>query len=101
MNNLSLKNLSITVVVASLVSNLVFANNDISKALPKVEQSVPSFSQLITDYDADKNNTLSAEELAKNNKLTKAFGQLDANGDKEISEQEYNQYLANLKKSLS
>jgi len=101
MKNISLKKLSITVVVASLASNLVFANNDMSKALAKVEQPMSSFSQLITDYDTDKNNTLSAKELAKNEKLTKVFAQLDANGDKEVSEQEFNQFLGKMKKSLT
>jgi Ca2+-binding EF-hand superfamily protein len=101
MKNISLKKLSITVVVASLASNLVFANNDMGKALAKVEQPMSSFSQLITDYDTDKNNTLSAKELAKNEKLTKVFAQLDANGDKEVSEQEFNQFLSKMKKSLT
>ena len=101
MKNISLKKLSITVVVASLASNLVFANNDMGKALEKVEQPMSSFSQLITDYDTDKNNTLSAKELAKNEKLTKVFAQLDANGDKEVSEQEFNQFLSKMKKSLT
>ena len=101
MKNISLKNLSITVVFASLASNFVFANHDMGKALPTVEKPVSSFSQLITDYDADKNNTLSVKELANNEKLTKDFAQLDANGDKEISEEEFNQYLANMKKSFS
>ena len=101
MNNISLKSLSIAVVAASLVSNFVFANNDISNALPKAEKPTSSFSQLINDYDTDKNNTLSAKELAKNDKLTKVFAQLDTNGDKEISEQEFNHYLKEMKKSLS
>ena len=97
MKNISLKKLSITVVVASLASNLLFANSDMNEALPKVEQPMSSFSQLITDYDADKNNTLSDKELAKNEKLSQIFAQLDANGDKEISEQEYNLYLKTMK----
>jgi Ca2+-binding EF-hand superfamily protein len=101
MNNISLKKLSITVVVASLASNIAFANNDISKVMPKVEKSSLSFSQLVASYDADKNNTLSANELAKNDKLSKVFAKVDANGDKQISEQEFNQYLDSLKKSLS
>lgn len=101
MKNISLKNLSITVLFASLASNFVFANNDMGKSLPKIEKPVSSFSQLITDYDVDKNNTLSVKELAKNEKLTKAFAQLDVNADNEISEAEFNQYLANMKKSLS
>lgn len=101
MKNISLIKLSITVVVASLASNLVFANNEMKETLPKVEQPVSSFSQLISHYDVDKNNTLSLEELAKNHNLTKFFSQLDANGDKQLSEQEFNQYLAQMKKSLS
>jgi hypothetical protein len=101
MNNLSLKKLSITVVVASLASNLVFADSGDSNSLANVTQSTSSFAQLITDYDVDKNNTLSVQELVKNEKLTKIFAQLDTNADQEISEAEFKQYLAKLKKSLS
>lgn len=101
MKTISLKKLSITVVVASLASNFAFANSDMDKALPKVEQPVSSFSQLISDYDTDKNNTLSDKELAKNDKLTQIFAQLDTNGDKEVSEQEFNLYLKKMKKSLT
>lgn len=101
MNNISLKKLSIIVVAASLTSNLVFANNDISKVLPKVEKTSSSFSQLVASYDADKNNTLSADELAKNATLSKVFTKVDANGDKQISEQEFNQYIEHMRKSLS
>jgi len=100
MNNMSLKKLSITVVVASLASNLAFANNDISKTTLKVAEPTFSFSQLVTDYDVDKSNSLSANELAKNETLTKVFVQLDSNGDTEINEEEFNQYLAKMKKHL-
>ena len=101
MKNMSLKKISITVVVASLASNFVFAHNDISKVLTKVEKPSSSFSQLVANYDVDKNNTLSADELAKNDTLSKIFKKVDANGDKQISEQEFNQYLDSMKKSLS
>lgn len=100
MNNFSLKKLSITVVVASLASNLVFANNDINKALPKIAEAPLSFFQLVTDYDTDKSNSLSAKELATNDELTKAFDQVDVNGDKEINEKEFNEHLAKTKKVL-
>ena len=90
MKNISLKKLSITVIVASLASNVVFADNDMSKAVSKIAAPASSFSQLITDYDTDKSNTLSAKELTKNDKLTKVFAQIDTNGDKEISEEEFN-----------
>jgi hypothetical protein len=101
MKNISLKKLSITVIVASLASNVVFADNDMSKAVSKIAAPASSFSQLITDYDTDKSNTLSAKELTKNDKLTKVFAQIDTNGDKEISEEEFNEHLAKMKKSLS
>ena len=100
MNNISLKKLSITVVVASLASNLAFANNDVTKTTVKVAESTTPFSQLVTDYDVDKNNSLSAKELAKNETLTKVFVQLDINGDTEINEEEFNQYLAKMKEHL-
>ncbi len=101
MSTISLKKLSITVVVASLVSNVVFANSDINKVLPKAKQPAMSFSQLIASYDADKNNALSAKELSANKVLSKNFKKVDTNGDQQISEQEFNIYLENMKKSLS
>lgn len=95
MNTISLKKLSFAVVVASLVSNLAFAND---KVMAKVGASVESFSELVAVYDTDKNNQLSAQELANSakgkNKLTKVFSQIDANGDKQISEEEFTQYIA-------
>jgi len=100
MNNIFLKKMSITVVVASLASNLAFANNDVTKSTLKVAEATASFSQLVTDYDVDKSNSLSAKELAKNETLTKVFVQLDSNGDTEINEEEFNQYLAKMKKYL-
>jgi hypothetical protein len=100
MNNMSLKKLSITVVVVSLASNLAFANNDVAKTTLKVAEPTATFSQLVTDYDVDKSNSLSANELAKNETLTKVFVQLDSNGDTEINEEEFNQYLAKMKKYL-
>ncbi|MBA6417247.1 hypothetical protein H4J50_14610 [Colwellia sp. 6M3] len=100
MNSFSLKTLSITVVAASLVSSIVFAGNDVSKSLPKMSDKAASFSKLVADYDMDKNNTLSIAEVAKNDMLTKNFAKIDANSDQEISEEEFNQYLANMKKSL-
>ena len=100
MNNFSLKTLSISVVAASLVSSIVFAGNDMTKSLPKVAEKTASFSQLVADYDKDKSNTLSATEVAKNDILTKNFAKIDENSDKEINEEEFQQYLANMKKTL-
>lgn len=101
MNNLSLKNLSIIVVVASLVSNFVFAHNkEVSLVVPNAEASKLSFSQLVTDYDIDKSNTLSKSELSSNEILIKSFEKLDSNSDSELNEAELKQFLENKKKSL-
>jgi hypothetical protein len=100
MNNISFKKLSITVAVALLASNLAFANNDVTKTTLKVAEPTATFSQLVTDYDVDKSNSLTANELAKNETLTRFFVQLDINGDTEINEEEFNQYLAKMKKHL-
>lgn len=94
MSNISLKNLSIAVVVASLASNLAFANNEIKTVIPKVEKPTSSFSQLIANYDADKSNTLSADELSKNDTITSIFAKIDVNLDKQISEREFNDYFS-------
>lgn len=94
MSNISLKNLSIAVVVASLASNLAFANNEIKTVIPKVEKPTSSFSQLVANYDADKSNTLSADELSENDTITSIFAKIDVNLDKQISEREFNDYFS-------
>lgn len=100
MNNFSLKTLSITVVAASFVSSIVFAGNDVNKSMPIMADKAPSFSQLVADYDTDKSETLSATEVAKHDILTKNFTKIDENSDKEVNEEEFNQYLASIKKPL-
>ncbi len=92
MSNLSLKKLSIAVVVASLASNLAFANNEIKTVIPKVDKPTPSFSQLVANYDVDKSNTLSVAELSDNDTITSIFAKIDINQDKQISEREFNDY---------
>lgn len=101
MKNINFKALSITVLVAALGSNVAFANDDISKALPKIEKSMPSFSQLITKHDLDNSKTLSPIELSTNSQLLKMFKKMDFNNDKQIAKKEYNIFVKSMKQPLS
>ena len=108
MNNFNIKKISMSLVVASLVSSTAFANSDTSDALIEktesaisvieiVGSSIPTFSELVKQYDADNNETLNVQELVENAKLTEAFYVVDVNADNEINSDEYNQYVESLK----
>jgi len=102
MNNLNIKKIALSLAVASLFSGTAFANTDTSDAvIKKVQDSMPTFSQLVRQYDADKNETLNAKELVRSMKLTKAFDLIDVNKDKEISNNEYSMYIESIKKTIS
>jgi len=102
MNNLNIKKIAVSLAVASLFSSTAFANNDTSEAvIKKVQTSMPAFSQLVRQYDADKSETLNAKELVRSMKLTKAFDLIDVNKDKEISNNEYTMYVEGMKKFVS
>ena len=94
------KNLSITLCVTSLISTAVFANTE-TTLLKKVELPMPSFSQLVSEYDADQNETLSPKEVVRSSKLTELFSDIDSNKDKQISNDEYSEYIQSTKKSIS
>jgi hypothetical protein len=91
MNNISFKKLSMTVAIALLASNLAFANDGAINTTLKVAEPTATFFQLVTDYDVNKSNSLTANKLAENGILTKFFVQLDINGDTGIKEEECNQ----------
>jgi Ca2+-binding EF-hand superfamily protein len=112
MKNVSLTKVTAVVVFAAFASNFVMANGDVktlsAKAVPvkaasakvvsiKTEQI--SFSQLINELDSDKNGLLSqAEVLASESKLLLTeFTKMDTDGDSQISEEEFNQYIAQTK----
>jgi Ca2+-binding EF-hand superfamily protein len=102
MNNVSLTKVTVAVVFAALASNFVMANGDVkalsAKATPVKTEQV-SFSQLINKLDSDKNGLLSqAEVLASESKLLLTeFTKMDTDGDSQISEEEFNQYIAQAK----
>ncbi len=98
MNNFNIKKISMALVVASFVSGTAFANSDISDDLiTKVESAVPTFSELVKQYDANKNETLNVQELVENVQLIEVFEVVDANNDNEINNDEYNHYVESIK----
>ncbi len=48
--------------------------------------------------DQDEDGAISIEEAADDDALAEAFSDFDADGDEQLNEEEYNQYLANLVK---
>ena len=98
MNKFNIKKISMALVVASFVSGTAFANSDISDSLiTKIESAVPTFSELVKQYDANKNETLNVQELVENVELIKVFEVVDANNDNEINNDEYNHYVESIK----
>ena len=96
MNNISLKKVTLLVAIAALTSP--FANaNDISQAKSVVKQV--SSTQLMAQFDQDKNGQLSEAEInaSGNKKLHKAFKKIDSNNDAAISEKELSAFLAKVK----
>ena len=102
MKSFNIKKISMALVVTAFVSGTASANSSSGIAqLSKMNKSLPSFSQLINQYDEDKNETLSAKELVRSSKLNNLFNDIDLNKDKQISNNEYSQYVHNMKKSIS
>lgn len=97
MKNINLKTLSISVLFTALSANATFANDDMSKKVIESEVSMPAFSELIAEYDVDKNNALSATELAKHSKLISMFKKMDFNRDKQLTEKEYGIFVKSMK----
>ena len=98
MNNFNIKKISMSLVIASLVSSTAFANSDTTDALiKKVDIAIPTFSELVKQYDADKNETLNVQELIESVELTKVFDVIDVNKDSEINSEEYNLYVESIK----
>ena len=92
MNNISLKKLTLMVVIAAVTSNFAYANDaaviEKSKAI-----SASKFTQLLNKFDQDKNGLLSAKEVKSEVKLHHAFKDIDTNKDANINETELNAFL--------
>lgn len=91
MKNLSLTKLSLAVFVATLVSNVAFANSSPVELMPKVEDT--SFTKLLEHYDENKDKILTLSELAQDKKWRLVFSKIDLNENKQINEQEFMQYI--------
>lgn len=113
MKNVSLTRVTAVVVFAAFASNFVMANEETKtvavkavsvKSTPATKEQVPqiSFTQLIVKLDSDKNGLLSQSEvLASESKLLLTeFTKMDTDGDSQISEEEFNQYLAQAKNAV-
>jgi Ca2+-binding EF-hand superfamily protein len=98
MNNISLKKVTLFVAIAALTSPFANANaNDISQVKSVVKQV--SSTQLIAQFDQDKNGQLNEAEInaSGNKKLHQAFKNIDSNNDAAISEKELSDFLAKVK----
>lgn len=104
MNNLSLVKITLGVAFATVATFIVNAN-EILPNVSEVKNSVAiestaslpakTFSQLLSQFDADNNGALSESELSTsdNEALKIAFKSLDANEDANISEDEFSTYV--------
>lgn len=104
MNNMSLVKITLGVAFATVATFLVNAN-EILPEVTEVKSAVvmettasspeKTFSQLLSQFDADNTGTLSESELSAsgNEALKSAFKSLDANEDGSISEDEFSAYI--------
>lgn len=96
MNNISLKKLTLMVVIAAVTSNLAYANDAAALEKSKVV-SESKFTQLLNKFDQDKDGLLSAKEVKAEVKLHHAFKDIDTNKDASINEAELNAFLSKIK----
>ncbi|XPF93867.1 hypothetical protein ACM9HF_17905 [Colwellia sp. RE-S-Sl-9] len=99
MNNVSLVKVTLGVAFAAVATFIVNANdtvadikNEIAAETTASMQS-PSFSDLLSTFDADENGSLSESELSSS-ALQSDFSSIDTDGDTNISEDEFNAYVA-------
>jgi len=96
MNNISLKKLTLVVVIAAVTSSFAYANDAISLQKSKAA-TASKFTQLLNQFDQDENGLLSAKEIASDVKLHHAFKEIDTNKDAQINETELTKFLAKVK----
>ncbi len=108
MQAISLKKVTIVVISLIIVSHFASANgNDLSNELQTVGTGISNitnsnstkFNQLIKEFDLDKNDLLSRDEikLIKRERLLKQFSTIDLNSDSSISKDEFNQFMTQAK----
>jgi len=96
MKNISLMKITLLVVVAAFTSNFVSANNIDTQPTSKITNT-SKFTQLLNQFDQDKNGLLSQEEVITKTNLHRAFNDIDTNNDSNINETELNEFLASNK----
>lgn len=102
MTNTNLAKMILSVALATVTTFSASANEvlPVEKAETVMENSASlhadTFSQLLSAFDADKNGSLSEVELSTsdNDALKIAFKNLDANGDANISKDEFSAYIS-------
>ena len=96
MKNISLMKITLLVVVAAFTSSFVSANDVDTQSTIKVAVT-SKFTQLLNQFDQDKNGLLSKKEVITEIKLHHAFKDIDSNNDSNINEKELNEFLAEVK----
>ena len=108
MQAISLKKVTVVVISLFIVSHFASANgNDLSSELQtantvksnKTNSTSTKFNQLIKEFDLDRNDLLSRDEikLVKQERLLKQFSTIDSNSDSSISKDEFNQFMTQVK----
>ncbi|WP_076418532.1 hypothetical protein [Colwellia sp. UCD-KL20] len=102
MNNVSLVKVTLGVAFAAVATFIVNAN-EITPTVADIKNEIaaettasmpsPSFSDLLSTFDADENGSLSESELSSSS-LQSDFSSIDTDGDTNISEDEFNAYVA-------
>ena len=94
MKNTSLINLTFVVIVSTVASSFVSAEDTIAKP-DKQLLSISSVNKEIkfSQFDTNKNGLLNFEETKKNEVLNEAFTKIDSNGDATISPDEFSSFF--------
>lgn len=108
MNNISLVKVSVGIVIAAAATFFTNANeilpaigeikSEVEEVLPVDNVPAKTFIQLLSQYDADKDGSLSETELlsSDNEALKIAFKKLDTNQDSSISQYEFTAFTGNV-----
>lgn len=82
-------------MATTLASSIVSAAAGDSQAIVPLTSAVAKPLNF-SDFDTDGNNLLSIEETQKNDLLHSAFSQIDANGDANIDQDEFADFINNM-----
>ena len=104
MKNISLLKVSLFVVIAGLGCSIANATDISPTKISEIKKEAVSAAVNVipvafTTFDADKNGSLSKEEInaGSDKSLKLAFDKVDLNADGQLSEDEFNQAIAQTK----